>query len=420
MTKHKKGTILIIKAVCFLKLIVIAITKKGKSALCRFCVNILEQFENKIFVPYRVCPLGAHTDHQKGIVTGFAIDKGITLDYSPSGDSSVQLKSKNFSGEVFFDVFDTFRKNGDWGDYAKAAAWALGGSGRKIEKGFKAIIGGEISAAGLSSSAAVLISYIKAFCAVNQFKLTENELILIAQKAENGFIGLNCGTLDQSCEVLCKKDSLLVLDTLDGKFENIKMPENMPDFEIGVFYSGISRTLVSSKYNQRTDELKASSYVLKAFLGGDYGKMNDAVLRDIPKEVFQKHCDKLPEPFRKRCVHFYSEFQRVQDGVKAFESGNLSEFGRLVTESGKSSINNYEAGSEELTTLFSVLCATPGIYGSRFSGAGFKGCCIAIVDPKFKESIKSSVLKKYGEAYPNLADKAAVYFCKTADGCSDL
>lgn len=378
----------------------------------------MNSLENKILVPYRVCPLGAHIDHQKGVVTGFAINKGVTLRFEVSENSKVFLQSKNFSGEIDFDLSEKLQKSGNWGDYAKSAAWSLIQSGRKITKGFHGIISGELSAGGLSSSAAVIISYIKAFCSVNQITLTESELISIAQNAENGFIGLNCGILDQSCEVLCQKDSLLVLDTLDGSFRNIKKPDNMPDFEIGVFFSGMPRALVSSKYNLRTDELRAASYALKAFSGEDYGRMDASVLRDIPESVYRNFADKLPEPFRKRCEHYYSEMQRVKAGVEAFERGDTAEFGRQITESGNSSVNNYEAGSEELIKLFEILKKTEGIYGSRFSGAGFKGCCMAIIDPAYKEKISAEVTEKYCRAFPALADKFSVHFCKTADGCS--
>lgn len=372
------------------------------------------------FVPYRICPLGAHVDHQKGIINGFAIDKGITLVFAPSGNGACRISSLNFSGEESFDTKSELIKDCSWGDYAKAAAWSLISSGYEIKNGFYGVLKGDLPVGGLSSSAAVIICYLKALCSVNGISLSKSEVISTAHKAEREFISLNCGTLDQSCEVLCKKDSLLYLDTLDGSYKNILRPENMPDFEIAVFFSGIERSLVSSKYNLRTDELKAAGYALKAYSGEDYGRMSETVLRDIPIETYQEFKALLPEPFRKRCEHYYSETERVKKGTLAFEKGNLSEYGRYIFESGHSSIYNYEAGSPELIKLHEILTETEGIYGGRFSGAGFKGCCMALIDPKYKENIREKVTSEYCKAFPELKEKFSVCFCKTADGCGGI
>ncbi len=371
---------------------------------------------SELFVPYRVCPLGAHIDHQKGIVTGFALDKGVESVFSPSGSSTVRIISCNIEGETVFSLDDELKKTQSWGDYAKAAAWSLNANGCKVKKGFYAVINGELSAGGLSSSAAVLLTYIRAFCAVNEISLSSQELISIAHMAETKFIGLNCGTLDQSCEVLCKKDSLLVLDTLNSGFYNIPCSADMPDFEIGVFFSGLSRSLVTSNYNLRTEELRSSVTTLKMLANID---TSQDVLREIPYEVFRKYSCSLAENQRKRCEHYYSEMQRVQKGVDAFRGGDINAFGKCIFESGLSSVNNYEAGSPELICLYEILCETDGVYGARFSGAGFKGCCMAIIDPLFKEEIKNAVNRKYISSFPHLADKISTHFCKTADGCAE-
>ncbi len=371
--------------------------------------------QSEISVPYRVCPLGAHIDHQKGIVTGFALDKGVELVFSPSGSKRTEILSCNFDKKIEFSLDDDLIKSQDWGDYAKASAWILKSSGYELNQGFCGALNGELSAGGLSSSAAVLISYIKVFCSVNGISLSDSELISLAHRAETGFIGLKCGTLDQSCEVLCKKDRLLVLDTLSGEYENIPFGQGMPDFEIGIFFSGLTRSLVSSKYNLRTEELRDAVNALKEYSGieTEYN-----VLREIPYDIYLEMRNNLPDNQRKRCEHYYSEMKRVESGVEALRNGNIALFGDCIFESGLSSIENYEAGSPEFIRLYEILRETDGIYGARFSGAGFKGCCMAIINPDYKEEIKHNVTEKYIKSFPHLADKASVHFCKTANGCA--
>ncbi len=372
------------------------------------------QNTKRVFVPYRVCPVGAHIDHQKGIVTGFALDKGVEFVYAPSNGSEVKILSCNFDTAAEFSPAEELIKTQSWGDYAKAAAWALKNGGYNLQNGFYGVINGELSAGGLSSSAAVIISYLNAFCSVNRITLTADELITIAHTAETKFIGLNCGTLDQSCEVLCRKNSLLVLDTLDSSYSNIPCSKAMPDFEVAVFFSGLTRSLTSSNYNLRTQELKDAVKALKEYSGISTAQ---DVLREIPYEVYQSFSTRLPENQRRRCEHYYGEMCRVKIGTDSFKNGDISEFGKSIFESGLSSIKNYEAGSPELIKLYEIMRETNGIYGGRFSGAGFKGCCMAIINPGYKEEIAYNVKKEYIRAFPSLADKFSVHFCKTADGC---
>lgn len=366
--------------------------------------------EFKSFVPYRVCTLGAHIDHQLGHINGFAIDKGMSLVYSHS--ECVRLFSTNFDGEIKFDTDEELKKSFDWGDYAKSALWSLKDSGYKITSGFKGVIEGTMPVGGLSSSAGVTILYINAFCRLNNITLSEYEFIEIAHKAENQFIGLKCGKLDQSCEVLCKKDNMLHIDTLDSSAENIAIPQNAKPFEIGIFFSGLEHSLVNSNYNLRTEELKTACDIINEKSGKYYGDK----LRYIPYEIYAEYESALPENVKKRCVHFYSENQRAVEGTKLFKQGNIEAYGKLITESGYSSIYNYEAGSPELIKLYEILKNTKGVYGTRFSGAGFKGCCLALVDPEYKKEIEETVKEKYLVAFPQHKEKYTTTFCKTADG----
>jgi galactokinase/galacturonokinase len=208
------------------------------------------------------------------------------------------------------------------------------------------------------------------------------------------------------------------LDTKDDSYSLIPENPNIKPYEIAIFFSGVERTLMGSKFNMRVDELKAAAYALKGFAGIEYGNFKDTRLRDVPKEVFEKYKDKLPENWRKRATHFYTEFDRVSLGVEAWKNGDIETFGKLCFESGYSSIYNYETGSNELKTLYEIMLKTQGIYGGRFSGAGFKGCCMALVNPEYKESIKEYITEEYVRIFPNLKDKFSVHFCKSADGCA--
>ena len=124
----------------------------------------------------------------------------------------------------------------------------------------------------------------------------------------------------------------------------------------------------------------------------------------------------MPDRFRRRAAHFYSECERVRQGVQAWQEGNIDRFGKLIFQSCESSINNYECGSGELIALYEAMLQTKGIYGGRFSGAGFKGACIALIDPDQKESIRESITSKYLAEYPQYKDSFEIFFCKTDSG----
>lgn len=369
------------------------------------------------FSPYRVCPVGAHIDHQKGNVTGFAINYGINIAYVPTNNQFFEATSLNFDGRKGDNIFDIAEKKGDWADYLRGTAKLLHEK-YGITKGIYCLIDGSLPIGGISSSAAVIIAFLKALCSVNGLHLTNDEVISFVKEVENKYIGVNSGTLDQSCEILSKKDNLLSLDVSTGKYKLIKENPKMKPYKIGIFFSGVKRTLVGSKYNTRVDELKAAGYALKAYAGMDYGKINDTVLRDVPEDVFKSYGDRLPENFRKRAEHYYTEMDRVKRGLECWKKGDIEGFGQIVFESGDSSINNYEAGSPELIRIHEIMKETNGIYGGRFSGAGFKGCCLGLVDPEYMDSVKLEVTEKYLKSFPEYKDSFAIYYCDSADGAS--
>lgn len=372
--------------------------------------------EHTAFTPYRVCPLGAHSDHQLGKITGFAIDKGIHIAYGPKMNGVVEISSLQFPKRAQWHVSETpSEKQGDWADHLRGATIALD-SRYPLRTGLCAVLDGELPIGGLSSSAAVIITFLSALCRLNGITLSAKELIEISKEAENKYVGVSCGKLDQSCEVYCRKDHLLYMDMRDDSYELIPTAPSMKPFEIAIFFSGLERSLASSKFNMRVDECRSAAYALKAFSGMEYGKFEETNLRDVPYETYLQYKDKLPENWAKRAEHWYSEFKRVEAGAEAWRKGDIEEFGKLSFESGYSSIHNWETGSPELIKLYEIMTHTDGIYGGRFSGAGFKGCCMALIDPAYESKILEKVERKYLVAFPDLKDKYSAHICHTADG----
>lgn len=372
--------------------------------------------EHTAFTPYRVCPLGAHSDHQLGKITGFAIDKGIHIAYGPKMNGVVEISSLQFPKRAQWHVSETpSEKQGDWADHLRGATIALN-SRYPLRTGLCAMLDGELPIGGLSSSAAVIITFLSALCRLNGITLSAKELIEISKEAENKYVGVSCGKLDQSCEVYCRKDHLLYMDMRDDSYELIPTAPSMKPFEIAIFFSGLERSLASSKFNMRVDECRSAAYALKAFSGMEYGKFEETNLRDVPYETYLQYKDKLPENWAKRAEHWYSEFKRVEAGAEAWRKGDIEEFGKLSFESGYSSIHNWETGSPELIKLYEIMTHTDGIYGGRFSGAGFKGCCMALIDPAHESKILEKVEREYLAAFPDLKDKYSAHICHTADG----
>ena len=382
----------------------------------RFFEIYNRQPDGVAFSPYRVCPIGAHSDHNLGKITGLAIDKGIHIAYRPKQNGVVEMASLQFPKRAQWHIASVPKdRQNDWADYLRGATWALC-KRRPLSVGLCGVIEGTLPIGGLSSSAAVILAFLKALCTVNGVTLSPQELIDTAFDAERNWVGVSVGKLDQSCEVLCKKEHLLYLDTADDSYELIPQSPAMKPYTIAIFFSGLEHSLVGSRYNMRVDELRAGVYALMAFSGMEYGKFSEANARHVPYEVYLKYRDRLPVPWAKRCEHWYTEFRRVEAGAEAWRRGDIEAYGRLSFESGRSSIENWESGAPEQIRLYEIMTRTDGIYGGRFSGAGFKGCCMALIDPAYEESITRTVTKEYLGAFPHLEGKFSVHMCHSADG----
>lgn len=376
----------------------------------------MSDYKYHIFAPYRVCPLGAHVDHQHGLVSGFAIDKGVDLWFNVTDDGSVLLNSRTFPGEVRLRIDDRTRvKEGNWGDYVRGAKYALN-KRFVLKHGIEGEIAGSLPIGGLSSSAAVLIAYVMAFAKANSITLTKMEVIKIASEAEREYIGLNNGILDQACIALGEKGKLLFLDTATEQYRLITPPADLANYEIAIIFSGLTRSLVNSDYNLRVSECRTAAWCMQAYKEQPIRPLEQTFLRDVPCETFEATKDKMPARFARRAEHFYSEYKRVRKGVTAWESGNMELFGQLIKQSCESSIHNYECGSPELIAIYESFKNLEGVYGGRFSGAGFKGAVIALVDPAHKEAVSKAITGSYLAQYPEYKKTFAIYWVHSADG----
>jgi len=319
-------------------------------------------------------------------------------------------------------------KQDNWGDYLRGAVWALQ-QDFQLKHGVRGIVQGSMPIGGLSSSAALLCGFVMAIDKVNQLGLSKMQIIEYASIAERKYVGLNNGILDQACVVLCEADKLLFLDTRTSEYKLLpfgsaatgggRMGGSLP-FKLGIFFSGVTRKLTGTDYNLRVSECKTAAWIMQAYEGEQLKELQDTRLRDVEEEKFLEYQDKMPERFAKRARHFYSECDRVTAGVKAWQEGDIRKFGEYIFQSCESSIHNYECGSPELIALYHILRHTDGVFGGRFSGAGFKGACIALIDPAKEDSIRQYVTDEYLKQYPQYRDSFELFFCDPASGVDFL
>ena len=349
----------------------------------------------QIFSPYRICPIGAHIDHQGGAVLGRTISIGTTLEYEVLTTNEIRLSSDQF-GETRFQIGDLDTMH--WARYAQAAARVL-----NPKYGMKAHLSGSLIGAGLSSSASVGLAYLKALADVNDIEISNEQLIQLDYALEHGELGLQNGLLDPLTIVHGKKNALLFMDTVTVSVSPI--PDPPPSFAWIVAYSGISRELTKSGFNVRVEECYQAATAL----------LPDAkILSDVPCEVFEDRKMRLPENLRKRATHFFTEVERVQQGAKAWNEANLEIFGQLMNESCYSSINNYESGSDVLIQLHEIASNTNGVYGSRVSGGGYGGCVVALVKRDLAECACTEIAEKFSVRHPELPSK--VFVAEMGDG----
>jgi galactokinase/galacturonokinase len=360
--------------------------------------------------PLRVCPLGAHVDHQLGLVTGMTINEPILLAYVPNAQGQVRLHSLNFSPPMTFSL-DNVPPKGDplWANYARGAVLALQQQ-HTLHCGIDGVIAGHMPIGGLSSSAAAGVAYLLALEDVNDLRVSPTENIELDRYIENVYIGLNNGILDQSVILLSEHCHLTFLDCQTIAFDRVPSPPGVDDFDVVIVYSGLTRSLVNTEYNRRVAQCEAAAEWLLHKAG--LPVPSSPRLRLVPDQVFWENERSLPEPLDKRARHFFTELERVRQGLAAWREGGLTHFGALMAQSGESSITNYECGSPHLISLYEILNECPGVYGARFSGAGFRGCCIGLSDPAQRDAIAAAVHRTYPVRHPDVKGEYGIYFRK--------
>jgi galactokinase len=355
--------------------------------------------------PYRICPLGAHVDHQGGRVLARPIDAATILAFIPLDRPDIQLCSLDFDTAVHFPSGAPVEQE-SWARYAQAAALALCRV-RPLTRGLAGVLSGSLIGAGLSSSASVGLAYLSALAAVNEIILTPAELVELDRIVENEYLGLPNGILDPSAIVYGQADSLLQIHTVCRQVSDIPDPVEATAVCWLLIYSGIGRTLTNTSFGQRVAECRRAAKWLSP---------TATILADVPEAVFLQLEATMPALLRRRAAHFYTEVARVKQGAVAWEMGDFAQFGALMNASCASSIQQYECGHQAIIGLHQLAGRTPGVYGSRFSGGGYGGCVLALVQAEQAETAAQHILAGYWQQFPELAERAAVFQARPVGG----
>lgn len=369
--------------------------------------------------PYRICPIGAHVDHQGGAVLGKSIALYSVLSFHPTfsqngeTDKTIRLhynltEAPEFNNESSFEIGKVVSGNG-WSKYAEAAAAALNAH-TPIKYGITGVVTGSLIGAGLSSSASVILAYIAALCDINEIKLNKAEQVELVRRVENEFMGLNNGIQDQTAITYGRRDALNHLDSKTGEVqyveaEAVSSTPSKPCWIIA--YSGFSRMLVGSGFNTRVDECRQAAKRLDP---------SAKILSDVPEALFERKKSSLPAPLDRRASHYYSEQRRVAAGRAAWKAGDWERFGTLMNQSCQSSIHQYESGSPPLIDLSLIAASIDGVYGARFSGGGYGGCVVALAKPEAATAITAEITEKYLEKYPEKEGIAMSFVTAPEDG----
>ncbi|MCS7056938.1 MAG: galactokinase [Thermoflexales bacterium] len=353
--------------------------------------------------PGRVNLIGEHTDYNDGFVLPMAIDRDVTIVGAPRDDRVVRLRSANFDDEVGFSL-DRIAKasDGAWSNYARGVADVLQQAGFDL-RGFDGVIYGDVPiGSGLSSSAAIEMATLMAFAAAGSpLTLDGAQAARLAQRAENQFVGVNCGIMDQFISSLGKAGHALFIDCRSLAYELTPMPAGVT---VLVVDTSAPRSLAASAYNERRAQCEQAARMLGA-----------PALRDVSVEAFEQRRSELPDLIARRAAHVVYENQRVLDAVAALRANDVRTFGRLMNESHDSLRDLYEVSSKELDAVVEIARSINGVYGARMTGAGFGGCAIALVDDDQVGALTQAVAQEYPR---RTGRQPKVYACVASDGAS--
>lgn len=356
------------------------------------------------FAPGRVNLIGEHTDYNGGHVFPCALTIGTYAVARKRDDRKLRFFSMNFErlGVIESSLDDLKqRREAGWTNYPKGIIWALGERGYVIDQGLDLLLFGNIpNGSGLSSSASVEIVTGYILNELFNLGISNQDLALIGQFAENQFNGVNCGIMDQFAIAMGKRGQAIFLDTADLSYEYA--PVQLEDAKIVIACSNKKRGLGDSKYNERRAECeKALSEIQEGMGIQTLGDLNEEQFEEVKMAI-------RDEDRRKRAKHAVYENQRTVRAVKALKENNIEEFGRLMNESHVSLRDDYEVTGKELDTLVEEAWKIDGVIGSRMTGAGFGGCTVSIVKKEAVDTFKEQVGRAYKKKIGYAADFYAV------------
>ncbi|MBI3946157.1 MAG: galactokinase [Armatimonadetes bacterium] len=360
--------------------------------------------------PGRVNLIGEHTDYNEGFVFPVAIDREVRYAVGPRDDRRVALISVNFQARVEFSL-DDIGKDAEqpWSNYVRGVAVVLQEAGHAL-RGMNAVIEGDVPVgSGLSSSAAMEIGALLAFEAVSGLHVDPVRAALLAQKAENEFVGVNCGIMDQFISRLGVKGHALLIDCRSLSYEAV--PVGGEAVRVVVADTRVMRGLVDSEYNRRRAECERAVALLQPLLPGI------RALRDVTPAQLQAHAAALPAETLRRARHVVTEDDRCLRGVAALRRGDVEAFGHLMDESHASLRDDYEVSCRELDLLVEAAHAVPGVLGSRMTGAGFGGCTVSLVRADAVARFCAEVARTYEAA---TGKSPEVYVCAPEAGAEVL
>lgn len=354
--------------------------------------------------PGRVNLIGEHTDYNDGFVLPMAIDREVRLALRLREDGKVRIFSLDLETESAFEL-SSLRRNSGWIEYPKGVASELMKAGYKL-KGFDAMMTGNIPrGAGLSSSAAVELAIARAFSTISGFEWDASRMARLAQKAENEWVGVNCGIMDQMASAACKEGYALFLDCRSLEIQHIPLPKGI---SVVILDTSTRRGLVDSAYNERRSQCEEAArwFGVKA--------LRDVSLEDLGK---WKAESELSEVAFRRARHIVTENERVLETIEVMKNGNLKRLGELFNASHDSLRDDFEVTNEALNRMVKCAREQSSCYGARMTGAGFGGCAVALVNEDKAEAFTQVVSAAYKQ---RVGLEASVYVCKASEGASIL
>ncbi|MGF1505041.1 MAG: galactokinase [Anaerolineae bacterium] len=352
------------------------------------------------FAPGRVNLIGGHTDYNEGFVLPAAIDRGMWLAFRPRTDRVMRLYSVNFDREIHLSL-DYLTQGRGWQEYPKGVAWALEEHGYRLRGIDAAVVGNVPRGAGLSSSAALEMAFARAFAAASDIEWQIVPMAQAAQQAENEWVGLNCGIMDQLASAAGRRDYALLIDCRTLDLEPVPLP---PHTAIAVLDTGTRRSLTDSAYNNRRAACEAAA-----------ARCGVHTLRDLTPEQLEARRGILSDELYRRARHVVTENERVLRAAEAARSSDAERFGALINASHASLRDDYEVSSAALNAMAGCAVGHDACYGARLPGAGFGGCCVALIDSRRASSFASAVQMCYTNQ-PTL--ESQVILCLPSDGAT--